>query len=67
MGHYLRNDEGQFLKEIDSVNSEITFTDKMEEAKFYGGGSWFAETELEYVKFHFKDRKEVETLQSVCL
>ena len=62
MGCYLKNDEGLFLKDIDSVNSEVTFTDNIMEAKNYHGGDWFADTELEYVRFHFKDKDEVKTL-----
>lgn len=64
MAHYLKNDEGLYLKEIDSVNTTITFTESTFEAKTYNG-DWFADTELEYVKFHFKDKEEVKTLHAV--
>ena len=61
----MKNNDGLYLKDIDSVNTDITFTSDRSEAKLYHGGDWFAETELEYVKFHFKDRDEVKTLRCV--
>lgn len=62
MGLFLKNADGLYFKEIDSANSDIIFTPHRAEAKNYNGGEWFADTELEYVKFHFKDRPEVKTL-----
>lgn len=62
MPYVLKNADGLFLKSIDSANTDITFTNKASEAKVYNGGEWFADTELEFVKFHFKDRPEVKTL-----
>lgn len=65
MGCYLKNDDGLYLKDIDSANTDIIFTSDRNEAKNYHGGEWFADTELEYVKFHFRDRDEVKTLKMV--
>lgn len=65
MTYLLKNDEGQYLSDIDSAESKVTFTTVQKDAKQYGGGEWFADTELEYVKFHFKDRPEVATLHVV--
>lgn len=64
MGCYLKNDDGIYLKDIDSVNTEIFFTSDRQEAKDYPG-EWYADTELEYVKFHFKDKDEVKTMKYV--
>lgn len=65
MGCYLKNDNGIYFEDVDSATGEITFTDNVARAKNYTNGSWFADTELEYIKFHFKDREEVKTMQIV--
>lgn len=65
MAYVLKNKAGLFLKSIDFTTPDITFTNNLSDAKVYNGGEWFADTELEFVKFHFKDRPEVQTLRTV--
>ena len=60
----LKNDNGQFLKSIDTVNQKAIFTKDKYDARSYDG-EWFAETELEFVKFHFKKQEQVESLHMV--
>lgn len=65
MGLFLKSESGMYLKNIDSANGTIELTPFVSEAKHYSGGEWFAETELEYVKFHFKDNEDVKTMRTV--
>lgn len=59
---YLKNSNDQYVKDIDSVNGTLEFTSSEDEAKQYSG-DWFADTELEYIKFHFKDYEGVDSLK----
>lgn len=56
------NDNGKtYLKEVDTKDMVIHFTDHPSEAKQYSN-EWFADTELEFIKFHFKDNENVKQL-----
>lgn len=56
MEYYLKNaKKGLYLKEIDTVNKDLTFTKDINEAKKYCEGGWYADTELEFIQFHFKE------------
>ena len=58
--YFLKNKDKQlYLKSIDTLNAKIEFTDKQNEAKQYEGGRWYADTELEYLIFHFPQEKEI--------
>ena len=58
-GYFLRNDNGDYVKSLDTENHKLEFTKDVNEAKNYTNGSWFAETELDFLKFHFKEQKEI--------
>ena len=58
-GYYLRNDKGEYVKSLDTENHALEFTTNKDEAKNYTNGSWFAETELDFLKFHFKEFKDI--------
>ena len=60
--YYLKNDEGEFLKNINTSEGVIEFTPNKKEAKPYLNGEWFATTELEFIKFHFEEDENVATL-----
>ena len=64
-GYFLKNDEGIYLKDIDTANGEIFFTKNIEEARNFTNGSWFSDNQLEFIRFHFKDREEIETMKTV--
>lgn len=64
MSHILScaNDNGKtYLKEVDTKDMAIYFTNHVSEAKQYSN-EWFADTELEFIKFHFKDNENVKQL-----
>lgn len=59
-GYYLKNKEkGIYLKNIDTKNEKIEFTNKQSEAKQYVNGQWFGETEKEFALFHFPQEKKI--------
>ncbi len=58
-GYVIRNREGQYVKSLNTEDHILEFTNKPSEAKIYDGGSWFAETELDFLKFHFKEFKDI--------
>lgn len=60
----LKNDKEQYLKEINTANQKVIFTNNKNEAKTYSG-EWFAETELEFINFHFKEQEDVKTLHMI--
>lgn len=64
-GYFLKNNNGTYLKEIDTANGEIFFTNDIKEAKNFTSGSWFSDNQLEFIKFHFKDRQEIDTMKTV--
>ena len=56
------NDNGKkYLKEVDTKDMVLHFTDYPSEAKRYSN-EWFADTELEFIKFHFKDNENAKQL-----
>jgi hypothetical protein len=57
-GYFLRNDKGEYVKSLDTENHVLEFTTDANEAKNYTNGSWFAETELDFLRFHFKEFKD---------
>jgi len=57
-GYFICNDNGEYVKSLDTENHTLEFTNDINEAKNYVSGSWFAETELDFLKFHFKDFKD---------
>lgn len=59
VGYFLRNDKGEYVKSIDNQNHKLEFTTDPFEAKNYTDGSWFAETELDFLKFHYKEFKDI--------
>lgn len=58
-GYFLRNDDGKYVKSLDTEKHQLEFTEDINEAKNYSQGSWFAETELDFLKFHFKEHKDI--------
>jgi hypothetical protein len=51
----LKNDDGIYFKEYDPSKESITFTNKQSESKDYPNGEWWAQTELDFLKFHFEE------------
>lgn len=45
-----------YLKAVNTAEETLEFTDNVNDAINYTNGEWFADTELEFVKFHFKDK-----------
>jgi len=58
-GYFLCNDDGVYVKSLDTANHKLEFTNDINEANNYTGGTWFAETALDFLKFHFKEHKDV--------
>ncbi len=65
MSYILSNDK-KYLKEVDTKDMVLHFTDYPSEAKHYSN-EWFADTELEFIKFHFKDNETAKHLVSECI
>lgn len=57
-GYFLCNDKGEYVKSLDTKEHKLEFTTDIDKAKNYTNGSWFAETELDFLKFHFKEYKD---------
>ena len=59
MIYTLRNQDNEFVKEIDTANKKLIFTTDPNEAINYctrmGGGEWNANNEKEFIQFHFKE------------
>lgn len=53
---YILSNGKKYLKEVDTKDMVIHFTDYPSNAKQYSN-EWFAETDLEFIKFHFKDNE----------
>ena len=53
---YILSNGKKYLKEVDTKDMVIHFTDYPSNAKQYSH-EWFADTDLEFIKFHFKDNK----------
>ena len=58
-GYFLINNDGEYLKKLDTANSKLEFTTDINEAKNYyndpGGGQWSSDNERHFLNFHFKD------------
>ena len=65
MPHILSNGK-KYLKEVDTKDMVIHFTDNPSEAKQYSN-EWFADTELDFIKFHFKDNETAKSFVSDCI
>lgn len=55
--------KNEFLKSIDTKDEKIKYTSDMSEAKQYSN-SWFSDTDIDFIKFHFKDDKRSQELVS---
>lgn len=53
---YILSNGKKYLKEVDTKDMVIHFTDYPSNAKKYTN-EWFADTDLEFIKFHFKDNE----------
>lgn len=59
----LKNENNIFFKDFDASKETIEFTSKKADAKTYPNGEWWAQTELDFLKFHFgNDNKELESM-----
>lgn len=56
-------DKDEYLESIDTKNEKIKYTDNMCKAKKYSN-SWFSDTDIDFIKFHFKDDKRSQELVS---
>lgn len=65
MSYILGNGE-KFLKEVDTKDMVLHFTDNPSEAKQYTN-EWFADTELDFIKFHFKDNETAQQFVMKCI
>mgnify|MGYP000127449011 CR=1 FL=1 len=65
MSYILGNGE-KFLKEVDTKDMVLHFTDNPLEAKQYTN-EWFADTELDFIKFHFKDNETAQQFVRNCI
>ena len=65
MSYILSNDK-KYLKEVDTKDMVLHFTDYPSEAKHYSN-EWFADTDLEFIKFHFKDNETAKQLVRECI
>lgn len=65
MSYILGNGE-KFLKEVDTKDMVLHFTDNPSEAKQYTN-EWFADTELDFIKFHFKDNETAQQFVRKCI
>ena len=58
------NDKNLYIKDIDTANHKLEFTEDPNEAKMYEGG-WYADVALDFIKFHFKNEEKVKALRSM--
>jgi hypothetical protein len=49
------NGETLWVKKIDKVNETLEFTKNKDEA-YYRDGDFYTNSELDFIKFHFKDK-----------
>ena len=63
---YILGNGKKFLKEINTEDMVLHFTDNPSEAKQYTN-EWFADTELDFIKFHFKDNETAKSFVSDCI
>ena len=55
----------EYLKSIDTRNGKIEYTNDKRQAKVYSD-MWFSDTDIDFIKFHFKDDKRSKELVSYC-
>lgn len=55
MGRIRIGDEDKWIKDLDKVHKNLTFTNDRKEAYEREGG-FYIKSEVEFVKFHFKDK-----------
>ena len=61
------NGDVLWVKSIDKVNETLEFTPNKEEA-YYRDGDFYTRSELDFIKFHFKDKyPEVKNLVATDL
>lgn len=63
---YILGNGKKFLKEINTEDMVLHFTDNPSEAKQYTN-EWFADTELDFIKFHFKDNETAHSFVRNCI
>ena len=63
---YILGNGIKFLKEINTEDMVLHFTDNPSEAKQYSN-EWFADTELDFIKFHFKDNETAQQFVRDCI
>ncbi len=63
---YILGNGKKFLKEINTEDMVLHFTDNPSEAKQYSN-EWFADTELDFIKFHFKDNETAQQFFRTCI
>lgn len=63
---YILGNGKKFLKEINTEDMVLHFTDNPSEAKQYIN-EWFADTELDFIKFHFKDNETAQQFVRNCI
>lgn len=63
---YILGNGKKFLKEINTEDMVLHFTDNPSEAKQYTN-EWFADTELDFIKFHFKDNETAQQFVRNCI
>lgn len=51
-------DTKMYIKEVDTANQKLEYTNDINEAKLYET-EWFAQTELEYLIFHFENERNI--------
>lgn len=68
MGRFKIEEPGKrakFIKNIDKVNETLEFTEKESEA-YYRDGDFYTRSELDFIKFHFKDKYPEVEYARVC-
>lgn len=63
---YILGNGKKILKEINTEDMVLHFTDNPSEAKQYSN-EWFADTELDFIKFHFKDNETAQQFVRNCI
>ena len=63
---YILSNGKKYLKEVDTKDMVIHFTDYPSNAKQYSN-EWFADTELDFIKFHFKDNETAKSFVRDCI
>ena len=48
------NEKVKYIKDVDAANETITFTEKQSEVNYSMEEGFFADSEFDYLMFHFK-------------